>query len=669
MIKHSKDKEVLLNVRDLLVEFRSKGRKFKAVKGVNFDIYKKEIFGLVGESGSGKTTIGRAIAGVQNIQDGSIYLDNQIVVGTPTSVYTINKEIVKKLNYVNIKYRVTTSYITRTIVYLKKEHNKFKSKPELLSKASWKKIFSTSAFSIVHQLVGDNLEFVTKIVKNFDRINQFITGIHEYIPDISKDLEMSILEKNEDTKNIVNKLKDKMSLDYFDLVEIRTKIKELSVNKTPENFQTLMYFIFEKLNLIIENNDKISRRIKIAKELEEQNLDLSAPLQKRKHLIEKYYRMIYITKKEFIKIYNNPEIDHTNLINSVGNTLLTQMLTKNLDESLDESIDDKYIKDKRIIKYYNSLIPKTVELTDRQISSIQQLIEYLSLPPIDDLVNKSYLFKVPTKQQKRENRKNIQMIFQDPGSSLNERMSVEEVVGEGIENFPELYNSPELKFEYVEWFNTNNPDSSINISSNAKNAQIRKYQVLKLIQSVGLLPEHLSRYPHEFSGGQKQRIGIARSLALKPKIIIADEPISALDVSIRAQVLNLFQQFKEEYGLTYLFITHDLSVVKFIADRIAVIYHGDIVEMADSEELFTNPHHPYTKSLLSAIPQPDPDYKFNEKIINYNPYKEHYDYIFDTPDFIEVSDNHFVLANKRELALIEANIAAKTKSERSKRTT
>src|SRR4029079_3667796 len=150
----------------------------------------------------------------------------------------------------------------------------------------------------------------------------------------------------------------------------------------------------------------------------------------------------------------------------------------------------------------------------------------------------------------------------------------------------------------------------------------RMEKVYELLETVGLNREHANRYPHEFSGGQRQRIGIARALAVKPDFIIADEPISALDVSIQAQVVNLMKRLQKEKGLTYLFIAHDLSMVKYISDRIGVMYHGKIVELADSNELYDYPMHPYTKSLLSAIPLPDPDYERNRKRIVYDP-KQH----------------------------------------------
>ena len=165
---------------------------------------------------------------------------------------------------------------------------------------------------------------------------------------------------------------------------------------------------------------------------------------------------------------------------------------------------------------------------------------------------------------------------------------------------------------------------------------------------VGLLPEHLTRYPHEFSGGQRQRIGIARALVMDPEFIIADEPISALDVSVRAQVLNLLKRIQREKGLTYLFIAHDLSVVRFISDRIAVIHKGVIVEVAETEELFNNPIHPYTRSLLSAVPIPDPILERQKELIVYDP--SQHDYSTDKPEMGEIRPNHFVWANKVELS-------------------
>ena len=228
--------------------------------------------------------------------------------------------------------------------------------------------------------------------------------------------------------------------------------------------------------------------------------------------------------------------------------------------------------------------------------------------------------------------RNIQMVFQDPAASLNERATVDYIVSEGLYNF-KLF----------------------------KNEEERIAKVSKIIEDVGLLPEHLTRYPHEFSGGQRQRIGIARAMVMEPELVIADEPISALDVSIRAQVLNLMKKFQKERDITYLFIAHDLSVVRFISDRIGVIYKGDIVEIADAEELFDFPMHPYTRSLISAIPIPDPRLEKNKVLFTYDP--SVHDYSEDKPTLVDIGNNHYVFGNAKE---IEEYKAIRAKGEKLK---
>lgn len=223
-----------------------------------------------------------------------------------------------------------------------------------------------------------------------------------------------------------------------------------------------------------------------------------------------------------------------------------------------------------------------------------------------------------SKDWDREITQKIQMIFQDPMASLNERAKVDYIISEGLTN-----------------------------TKNYKNEADRQQKIRNALLNVGLLPEFASRFPHEFSGGQRQRIGIARALVMEPEFIIADEPISALDVSIRAQVLNLLSSLQEENNLTYLFIAHDLSIVRFISDRTAVIYKGDIVELAETEKLFSNPIHPYTRTLLSAVPEPNP-YKERDKIVEiYDPTQHRYD--THPPAFTEVEEGHFVLANEEEI--------------------
>ena len=221
-----------------------------------------------------------------------------------------------------------------------------------------------------------------------------------------------------------------------------------------------------------------------------------------------------------------------------------------------------------------------------------------------------------SRQLDRQVTRQIQMIFQDPMASLNERAKVDYIVSEGLYSGDRISESE------------------------------RKARMEKALAEVGLLPEFATRFPHEFSGGQRQRIGVARALIMQPEFIIADEPISALDVSIRAQVLNLLSKLQQERGLTYLFISHDLSVMRFICDRIAVIHKGVLVELAETEKLFAHPLHPYTRALLSAIPLPDPAREKNKKLLIYDPAQHHYE--TDKPAWVEVEPGHMVWANEEE---------------------
>jgi len=268
--------------------------------------------------------------------------------------------------------------------------------------------------------------------------------------------------------------------------------------------------------------------------------------------------------------------------------------------------------------------PEKYEIDEAKITEIKEKLSK------DVAEQKAYIKEIKEdnkfKGETYATMKKIQMIFQDPISSLNPRMTVREIIAEGL-RISGMHDSQKIT-EKV-------------------------HEVLKM---VGLVPEHAFRYPHEFSGGQRQRIGIARALVVDPELLIADEPISALDVSIQAQVINLLRDLREELKLTILFIAHDLSVVKFFSDRIGVMYFGKMVELAPADKLFKNPLHPYTRSLLSAIPQPDPDYEKTRKRFTYNPAVDHNYGPDNQPEFREIEDGHFVLASDEEFNELKKNI-------------
>ncbi|ASP28193.1 oligopeptide ABC transporter ATP-binding protein [Spiroplasma corruscae] len=708
-----------LKIRDISIVFRNKGKKLKAVNETTIDIFKGEIFGLVGESGSGKTTIARSIVGVQGLNDGAIYMDDVIVAGKAESLYKLNISITKKLqDFENKIYSITKNlkYLFEDLkkIYSNNDASKKIKKEDFINKLNINKII------YIDEMYKYSLEIINRMSKKQERIVRFVKNITKQIPEISLELENSILTKQYQINKLIFELKKNVEeiflLTNGILNKSKVDLKKLYVfsDLIEPLFNSLDNVITKNLYLIdcIEICKKIQyentllvapskikdkklplyykmiyiKRTDFINECNNQlNILYSLGEEADKNYIEKleYFKRDFWSKKNMnISVcksildsfsnnnydYKKLDIYYKKLQNTDFENTLKELITsrKKLD---DESIDSlkielnyikkivkrNIVKDAELIEHYYKWKSIENNYTKSDYENIVEFIEFLELPSIDNLVRKSFFFKPMSKKDVRENRRNIQMIFQDPGSSLNDRMAIEEIVGEGLCNFKKLYKSEESKKEYMDYYNLHNSNKISDIKS-IKPKDVKKYLILKTIKSVGLLPEHLSRYPHEFSGGQRQRIGIARSLIMKPKIIVADEPISALDVSIRAQVLNLFKKFQQEQDITFIFVAHDLSVVRFITDRIAVIYHGQILEMAEADELFKNPIHPYTKSLLSAIPQPEPSLARNIKSFVYEPDKEHYDYIFDLPSFKKLEEGHYVYINNREYNEYKAKI-------------
>lgn len=602
------DAQIALRVRDLLIEFGSGKKKNKAVKGVTFDVYKGETFGLVGESGSGKTTVGRAVMGIQPLSDGTIYLNEKVAYGAAPDLYKLNLAIMRNLEKMKINQATATfrlnSYLEEfkrvTYKYTQSKYYDFKTKelkdypdgisriiPEGTNLKKTKLVITKkdANLAFVQESIHANLKRLLKILRIQQKTLRFMDSISDWV-DLEKEVDLALSQYQEETYQLVSGIKDLENKIYHALEEM-SRIKEEALAGKVTSISQFLDDLGQQLKDIISYHKSISTLVEMT--------------------IVQHFTNVALTASKVMQKKYKLEIE--------------QRIAKHQ-------------------KQNNVLLTKKYE----------DLLQLLTLKNVHDQIKHSSVFATPKKKEQYQFKKQMQMIFQDPASSLNDRMAIEEIIGEGLDNFPEQYKNDEARDAYIQWFNETQTDESRKISKeDVKWKDVKHFLILKLLTTVGMLPEHLSRYPHEFSGGQRQRIGIARALIMNPTFIVADEPISALDVSIRAQVMNLLAQFQKEFNLTYIFIAHDLSVVRFVADRIAVIYRGDIVELAEADELFLNPLHPYTKSLLSAVPLPDPDQERNKVHYKYEPEIEHQDYLVDFPQWAEVKNGHYVYANEREL--------------------
>ena len=598
-------KEKVLQVKNLKKYFRVGAGKRKlnipAVDNITFDIYKREVFGVVGESGSGKTTLGRTIIKLYQPTDGTVLLNNIAisagVLGYQEQIRSIQQRLKEDIIALNP---------------LKTKEIELKRKLDLTLKG-----FEQEK----GQLAKDKTQALAEISKQFDqyRADQY---------------QLQALEKIETQKVIFDfnqkVIKTRLQLQNESLLKYKNEVKIAK-----EKYQNKLDGLKDSAAL-----ETATIQARITQLTTEYNSFLSDLKTKYQPQIDADAKKVLTKQKvqQLIQEFAKEKNQKLSVIKANYDKKLKVLVAPN---------KATFTKDKA--KVEQKFAQKQKQIQDQILAAKNELKQtLLQLPKSNqtksvdpEVANKIKQLKVEANLKIKELKQRIaeakrinysadtlkesqkmQMIFQDPISSLNPRMTVKEIIGEGLV-----------------------------IQGDLKKKEIES-RVSEALQLVGLSPEYASRYPHEFSGGQRQRIGVARALIMNPSVIIADEPISALDVSIRAQVINLLFTLREKLGLTILFIAHDLSVVRFFCDRIAVMFNGKVVEMASSEELFKNPMHPYTISLLSAIPQPDPDYEKNRKRIHYNP-RQH-NYRTDLPSLREIAPNHFVYANQAEFDVMQS---------------
>ena len=592
--------EKVLQVKNLKKYFRVGSGKRKlmipAVDDVTLDVYKREVFGVVGESGSGKTTLGRTIIKLYQPTDGTVILNNVTISsgmqGYLEKIKKIKdklKEDILRLNPSKIKeieLRKEASFKIELIVAEKAELTKQKEL-EMIANSKQFDQFRADKYQLNALMQIDN----QKVVFDFNqKVMKIKRGLqNEALLKFNNEVKIA----NDKLNHKLNGLKDSAALDSQ---TIANRMQELKLSHAKQ-LETLKALYDPQIQ---DNASSMLTKVQVKNQINQLTLE------KNKQLL--VIKASY--SKQMAALVQPDKGQHQKSI---------QVIEEKYNKSLK-------ILDTKIATVNKDLAKKIISLpkpqtafkkTDKSNTDIHQLkvVADLKIKELHGKISEARRINA-SKDTLKESQK-MQMIFQDPISSLNPRMTVKEIISEGLV-----------------------------IQGNLSKKVIEK-KVEEVLNLVGLSPEYASRYPHEFSGGQRQRIGVARALIMDPNVIIADEPISSLDVSIRAQIINLLFTLREKLGLTILFIAHDLSVVRFFCDRIAVMYNGRVVEMADSEELFKNPMHPYSVSLLSAIPQPDPDYEKNRKRVNYNPGQHQYN-SSNLPTLREIAPKHLVLASEAE---------------------
>jgi oligopeptide transport system ATP-binding protein len=601
------DRHILLSVRHLkqYFSFGSKlsGLKLKAVHDVNFDIKEGECLGLVGESGCGKTTTGRSIIRLYDITSGSVYYRGyRIAAGSRW-----NKKEIKFT-----KIRLNT-FILKAHHDEKIELEKFDSK------------LSETEFNAL--LAKYNARFEEVKAKKKALKSSHPGFFYEIWLNIRSFLKLKKIEF-EELKEIKANNKKHKDIDEAKVKAIKEKYASMiSIEKT----KAAEVCKLQRAQIRqIKYDQKHGGKIKIT--------DGEAFSHRRYALL----RLDEASSSYMLQL--NALSSHLKAAGADPSALKGV-----LDEAADKfNKNHTFLEDKKI-RYIWAVEPETVIAITKALIIFglmkQKLAKCVSSHKDASLskdekealkvkiaqngveCKKAQQLELDKKRNTKKLMSEVQMIFQDPIDSLDPRMTVEDIIQEGLR---------------IQGYH---------------NKEENHKKIVDVLEKVGLISDYASRYPHEFSGGQRQRIGIARALIMNPRFLICDEPISALDVSIRAQILNLLGDLKEEYGLTMLFIAHDLSVVKYFCDRIAVMYFGELVELTTSDELFKHPLHPYTKSLLSAIPKPNPLSEKQRKRIIYTPATAH-DYSKEKPRLTEIIPGHFVLANSVELEKYKQEIAA-----------
>jgi len=604
--------EKVLQVKNLKKYFQVGSGKRKlmipAVDNVTFDVYKREVFGVVGESGSGKTTLGRTIIKLYQPTDGTVELNKISIsagyMGYHTEIQRQKKLLIDQINALN---------------------------PTKTKSISLKNTANQTIESLKQEIIALEKQKAQELALVSKQFDQYRADKYQIIALQQIELQTLLYEFNQVVMRANQSLQNDALLKYNNEVKIaKTKYKN-KLEGLKDSAALEKKTIDERINALKSAHES----------------ELKALMAFYQPQIEENAKRV-LTKQGVATIISNAAKEKNLSVAKIKAKFAKEF--KNLEKPNKETFaKDKAKIDQRFALQINGIKKKITQTKlDLNVALLKLPKDnqvFLNDPKIRDQVTKLKLdtsLAIKELKQKladarrinqsadtlRESQK-MQMIFQDPISSLNPRMTVKEIIGEGLV-----------------------------IQGKLKKADIEK-KVAEVLQLVGLSPEYASRYPHEFSGGQRQRIGVARALIMDPNVIIADEPISALDVSIRAQIINLLFTLREKLGLTILFIAHDLSVVRFFCDRIAVMYNGKVVEMAPSDELFKHPMHPYTVSLLSAIPQPDPDYEKNRQRIHYHPKPANYR--MNPPSLQSIAENHYVYANAEEFALMKQEYLNQTK--------